>query len=88
MLFTICLHVCKLYVVNFNLVHVCTATPYSTGFNQIWNNIEVVTCLGNVDGLVHYWLLTMMEMGHGLATINSNYFAVYGQDHKVWVLFF
>ena len=29
---------------------------------------------------------TMVKMGHGLATLNSNNFVVYGQKHKVWVL--
>ena len=23
---------------------------------------------------------------HSLATLNSNYFAIYGQKHKVWIL--
>ena len=31
---------------------------------------------------------TMVEMRHGLATLNSNIFVVYGQKHKVWVLVF
>ena len=30
--------------------------------------------------------VTMAEMGHGLATLNSNYFVVYDQKQKVWVL--
>ena len=50
--FMCCLqYVCKF--VNFNLVHMCTATPYSTGFNTIWNNIQVIACLGNVGDLMH-----------------------------------
>ena len=31
---------------------------------------------------------TMMKMGHGLATLNSNNSVVYGQKHTVWVLVF
>ena len=31
---------------------------------------------------------TMVKMGHGLATLNSNNSVVYGQKHKVWVLVF
>ena len=30
---------------------------------------------------------TMVKLRHGLATLNSNN-SVYGQKHKVWVLFF
>ena len=30
----------------------------------------------------------MVEIRHGLATLNSNNFVVYGQKHKVWVLVF
>ena len=31
---------------------------------------------------------TMVEMRHGLATLNSNNSVYYGQKHKVWVLVF
>ena len=31
---------------------------------------------------------SMVKMRHGLATLNSNNFVVYGQKHKVWVLIF
>ena len=31
---------------------------------------------------------TMVKMRHGLATLNSNNYVVYGQKHKVWVLVF
>ena len=30
----------------------------------------------------------MVKIRHGLATLNSNNSVVYGQKHKVWVLFF
>ena len=30
----------------------------------------------------------MVEIRHGLATLNSYSFTVYGQNHKVWVLVF
>ena len=30
----------------------------------------------------------MVEIGHSLATLNSNNFVVYDQKHKVWVLVF
>ena len=32
--------------------------------------------------------VTMAEMRHGLTTLNSNNFVVYGQKHKVCVLVF
>ena len=31
---------------------------------------------------------TMVKMRHGFATLNSNNFIVYSQEHKVWVLLF
>ena len=31
---------------------------------------------------------SMVKMRHGLTTLNSNNFIVYGQKHKVWVLVF
>ena len=31
---------------------------------------------------------TVADLRHGLATLNSNNFVVYGQKHKVWVLIF
>ena len=31
--------------------------------------------------------VSMAEIRHGLTTLNSNNFFVYGQKHKVWVLF-
>ena len=31
---------------------------------------------------------TMVKMRHGLVTLNSNNFIVYGQKHKVWALIF
>ena len=31
---------------------------------------------------------TMVEIRHGLATLNSNNSVVYGQKHKVWVIVF
>ena len=34
----------------------------------------------------HY--ATMVKIGHGLPTLNSNNSVVYGQKHKVWVLVF
>ena len=33
-------------------------------------------------------IVTMAEMGHGLATLNSNNSVVYDQKQKVWVLVF
>ena len=35
-----------------------------------------------------YATATMVKMGHGLATLNSNNSVVYGQKHKVLVLVF
>ena len=32
--------------------------------------------------------VTSVEMSHGLSTLNSKYFVVYGQKHNVWVLVF
>ena len=52
---------------------------------------RLMTCVTKMLVRIVYarrYYVTLAEMRHGLTTLNSNNFVVYGQKHKVWVLVF
>ena len=58
-------------------------------------NVKTHRCLLACGTMMGIWFVyetrcypTIVKMRHGLATLNSNNFVVYGQKHKVWVLVF